>query len=129
MKGYQVMMFLVMVALSLALVPAAQANCAWVLWSKDKTTIMRGKYLGDYWPKKDDWKVIRVFSSKAECETRGKSIVQFMRDVQWKSLEGTIQQSIGGDAGIIIKTNEDYQMKYEFLCTPDTVDPRDQATR
>ena len=121
-------MFLVMVALSLALLPAAQANCAWVFWSKDTIMVMRGKYQGDYWVKKD-WEVVRVFSSKAECEAKGESMLRFMRDDQWKPIQGTIQQGNGGDAGVIIKTNEDYRMKYEFLCTPDTVDPRDRAAR
>lgn len=101
----------------LASVPAAHAECAWVLW----------EFKERYWRKADAldsaWTILQVYEARNECRTDQAKLLS--GETSWAPAYKNRSRL---DDGFFVSIEVDGKVvgtiKQRALCVPDTVDPR-----
>jgi hypothetical protein len=93
----------------------ASAECAWVLWQKQKYVATGPLLMGSssFGP---GWALLEGFSTDTQCRTRIRQPFEVKAkndDVNWRNLGYRVPPVLG-----------DVIVKIEEVCLPDTVDPR-----
>ena len=115
-------------------VNSVSAECAWVLWVKERIT-----FLGDSgrpnWdhpnPDHDSWKISEVVATMVECQDQ---LNEFRYNAERESKAAFVSKYPRSNTGLAYsrkpndrpKPGDIYSVVSRLLCVPDTVDPRER---
>ena len=119
---------LALFAISLAFVPSASAQSAWVLWNETEDTVFSSSESRE-WSESHTWTVVMAGPNKARCEAEvARAIEQFAKDrgkhekVEVKG-NRVLVTNYSAEGSLLTATI------HRFICFPDTVDPRGTAAQ